>query len=38
VAGFGYARLFTGQFLRTACTGKDYNYPFLFLTYRLRGR
>jgi hypothetical protein len=33
-AGFGYARLFTGSFLRTATRGKDFNYPFIYLTYR----
>ena len=38
VGGLGYTRLFTGQFLRTASTGKDYNYPFFYLTYRFRGQ
>ncbi len=36
--GVGYGRLFAGQFLKTASAGKDYNYPFLFLTYRFAGR
>jgi Alginate export len=26
--GFGFAHLFTGQFLKEATPGKDYNYPF----------
>ncbi len=34
--GVGYGRLFAGRFLKTASAGKDYNYPFLFLTYRFR--
>jgi len=33
-AGFGCARLFSGRFLRTASPGKDYTYPFVYLTYR----
>jgi hypothetical protein len=33
VYGFGYARLFTGQFLHEATHGKDYNYPFAYVTY-----
>jgi hypothetical protein len=32
-AGFGYARFFTGQYVRTATQGKDFNYPFVYLTY-----
>jgi len=32
-AGFGCARLFSGRFLKTASPGKDYTYPFVFLTY-----
>jgi hypothetical protein len=32
-AGFGYARLFTGRFLKTVSAGKDYGYPFVSLTY-----
>jgi hypothetical protein len=32
--GFGYARVLTGTFLNRTTGGKDYNYPFVFLTYR----
>jgi hypothetical protein len=32
-AGFGYARLFSGRFLKTVSPGKDYGYPFAYLTY-----
>jgi hypothetical protein len=32
-AGFGYARLFTGRFLKTATPGRNYGYPFVYLTY-----
>jgi hypothetical protein len=32
-AGFGYAHLFPGQFLRTASPGKGFAYPFIYLTY-----
>lgn len=32
--GFGYARLFAGPFLKTVSPGKDYTYPFVYLTYR----
>jgi hypothetical protein len=31
--GFGFAHLFTGQFLNEATRGKDYNYPFAYVTY-----
>ena len=31
--GFGYARLFAGQFLRTTTPGKDYSYPFAYVEY-----
>jgi hypothetical protein len=31
--GFGLAHLFTGQFLNEAAKGKDYNYPFAYVTY-----
>jgi hypothetical protein len=31
--GFGYARLFTGTFLNETTHGKDYNYPFAYVTY-----
>ncbi len=34
--GAGYCRLFAGPFLKAATSGKDYNYPFIFLTYRFR--
>jgi len=32
--GFGYARLFAGQFLEQTSGGKDYNYPFAYGAYR----
>jgi hypothetical protein len=32
-AGFGYTRLFSAQFLRTTTQGKDFTYPFIYLTY-----
>jgi Alginate export len=31
--GFGFAHLFTGQYLNEATGGKDYNYPFAYVTY-----
>jgi hypothetical protein len=31
--GIGLAHLFTGQFLNEATRGKDYNYPFAYVTY-----
>jgi hypothetical protein len=31
--GFGYARLFAGQFLKTTTPGHDYSYPFAYLEY-----
>ena len=31
--GFGLAHLFTGRFLNEASRGKDYNYPFAYVTY-----
>jgi hypothetical protein len=31
--GFGFAHLFTGAFLKHATPGKDYNYPFAYMTY-----
>ncbi len=31
--GFGYARLFAGQFLRTATQGHDYSYPYAYVEY-----
>jgi len=33
-AGFGYARFFTGRFLKESSRGKDFNYPFIYLDYR----
>ncbi len=33
-AGFGYAHLFTGQFLRRTTPGHDYEYPYVYLEYR----
>ena len=31
--GFGYARLFAGQFLKTTTPGHDYGYPFAYFQY-----
>jgi hypothetical protein len=31
--GFGFCHLFTGQYLNEATPGKDYNYPFTYVTY-----
>jgi alginate export protein len=31
--GFGYAHLFTGEFLSNTTGGKDYNYPYAMVTY-----
>jgi hypothetical protein len=31
--GFGYAQLFAGSFLRQTTPGRDYTYPFAYLTY-----
>jgi Alginate export len=31
--GFGYARLFAGQFLRTTTPGHDYSYPYAYVEY-----
>jgi hypothetical protein len=31
--GFGYARLFAGQFLRTTSPGQDYSYPYAYFQY-----
>jgi hypothetical protein len=31
--GFGYARLFAGQFLKTTTQGYDYSYPFAYVEY-----
>ncbi len=33
-AGFGYAHLFTGQFLRRTTPGRNYEYPYVYLEYR----
>lgn len=35
--GFGYAHVFTGSFLNQTTLGKDYNYPFVYMTYRFAG-
>jgi hypothetical protein len=31
--GFGYARMFAGQFLNTTTPGHDYNYPYAYFEY-----
>jgi hypothetical protein len=31
--GFGFCHLFTGEYLNQATHGKDYNYPFAYVTY-----
>jgi hypothetical protein len=31
--GFGFCHLFTGQYLNEATPGKDYNYPFAYVSY-----
>jgi len=31
--GFGYARLFAGQFLKTTTPGHDYSYPYAYFEY-----
>jgi hypothetical protein len=31
--GFGYARLFAGQFLKTRTGGSDYSYPYAYFQY-----
>lgn len=31
--GFGYARMFAGQFLRTTTAGHDYGYPYAYFEY-----
>jgi hypothetical protein len=36
--GFGYANLYPGRFLDTLTPGKDYTYPWFYLTYRLAGK
>jgi hypothetical protein len=34
-AGFGYSHIFAGEFLRRTTSGKDFNYPFFYLTWHL---
>jgi len=34
LGGLGYGRFFTGKFLRSASQGHDFNYPFVYVTYR----
>ncbi|MFN7993909.1 MAG: alginate export family protein [Bryobacteraceae bacterium] len=36
--GFGYSHLFTGEFLNHVTPGKDFNYPFVYLTYRFANK
>ena len=36
--GFGYAQLLPGRFLNKLTPGKDYSYPWFYLTYRLAGK
>lgn len=31
--GFGYARLFAGQFLKTTTPGQVYSYPYAYFEY-----
>jgi Alginate export len=31
--GFGYARMFTGQFLNTTTPGQNYSYPYAYFEY-----
>jgi hypothetical protein len=31
--GFGYARLFAGQFLKSTTPGRDYSYPYAYFEY-----
>jgi Alginate export len=31
--GFGYARMFAGQFLETTTSGHDYSYPYAYFEY-----
>ena len=31
--GFGFCHLFTGEYLKEATRGKDYDYPFAYVTY-----
>ncbi|MEI9976751.1 MAG: alginate export family protein [Ignavibacteriota bacterium] len=32
--GFGLAHIFSGAFLRQTTPGKDFNYPFVYVTYK----
>ena len=34
IFGIGYARIFAGSFLEHTSPGKDFSYPFFYLTYR----
>ena len=31
--GFGYGRMFTGQFLNQTTSGHDYSYPYAYFEY-----
>jgi hypothetical protein len=31
--GFGFAHIFTGEFINETTPGKDYNYPYAYVTY-----
>jgi len=33
--GFGYARVFAGQFLKTTTPSHDYSYPYAYFEYNL---
>ena len=33
--GFGYAQFFSGEFLKRTTAGRDYHYPFFYVTYHL---
>ena len=33
-SGFGYARMFAGQFLDTTTAGHDYSYPYAYFEYK----
>ena len=33
-SGFGYGHLFTGEFINRLTPGRDYNYPFAYVTYK----
>jgi alginate export protein len=36
--GFGYARLFAGEFLKTTTRGNDYSYPYAYFEYNFESR